>query len=80
MNDNTTTFKFTPGQELPNGATLLSSKRSDGQSFIVLAHWNNCMGPDGEFIVWRADSNGICESGSYVSDLAAATKIFTERS
>lgn len=67
---------LTPGQALPNGATVI-----DASARNVLALWDRAGGT--EYVTWRlsydADGTPVTTCGHYYADLASAEQDFQLR-
>lgn len=75
-------FTPRPGERLPNGATIVASRRVDLRPpyYIVLAMWlrgrNDC-----EYVTWACDLAGECFWGHYYNeDIGAAVADYLGRS
>ena len=67
-----------PGSTLPNGATVIASRREANKlSFVVLALRTG--GVYDPYTVWVSDAQGITFSGHYFSDILAAAACFDIR-
>lgn len=66
------------GEILPNGSTLLKFHEIRDNFFVVLAHWNRGLGPDGEYITWFSNEKGETVVGIY-GDLDSVLKKYNER-
>ena len=73
--------RFRAGHKLQNGATVLYAERINdpdyGMPYLILATWGDR--PFQEWIVWRADKHGNCESGAYHATFESAVTTFKRK-